>query len=311
MIETPIGKSALEESKIRISIAIAKQLSKEPISRDVKPKTAQPLQSIISYGISRMIISCINQTVINKFVESEAIRSIEYFYKEPYTIQKEIESELGFNHTDSKIKISDYIPLHMTKYDDKYKLVNMKVTNGYVILTENADVQLVFKERLKLKLLDKLPLKVNNDAKEALMPVISDFTSKYNDIYTKQYGEVTIDDFPPCINSIISMINRKENPTHSGRFALVTFCNKIGMRSEDIVKLFQTVKDFEVNMTLYQVDHIIGKKGGVKYSAPSCNTMKTNNLCRCGSDPLCKKVKHPLGYYESMKRLKKRQQKSL
>jgi DNA primase large subunit len=153
----------------------------------------------------------------------------------------------------------------------------------------------------------KMPLNVNPDAKEIFAPIISELTKRSDESTSANFGEVDQDDFPPCMLSLKGMIEKRENPTHIGRFALVSFCNKIGMEPTEIVALFQTVKDFQVGTTLYQVEHILGKHGGVKYAPPACESMKTNNLCRCGDNPLCKRIKHPVGYYSAMKRKKKKE----
>jgi DNA primase large subunit len=311
LMETNFGKSAMELAKIRILLGLKKKDNYDETPKEVNIKMALPLQSIMSYGIARMIVSCTNQYVIDKFIEAEASRSINHFLQEPEDKRHAIEGIIGFEKDASRIRVKDYIPLNLTKYDNKYKLINMPVVKGYVYINDLADRNLIFKEQIKKLLSDKLPLKVHEDARTILNPVINEFTAHYTAITEKDYGEVVQDDFPPCIKTLIYSIKKNENLTHYARFALVSFCNKIGMPQTEIIPLFQQVKDFELGMTAYQVDHITGKGGGVKYQPPSCESMKTNNLCRSGSDPLCSRVKHPVGYYESLKRRQKKQAKNV
>jgi DNA primase large subunit len=62
---------------------------------------------------------------------------------------------------------------------------------------------------------------------------------------------------------------------------------------------------------MYQIEHISGKQGTPAYKCPACDTMQTNGLCLGKENSLCKKVKHPLGYYQAKHKfsLKKPQEK--
>jgi DNA primase large subunit len=95
------------------------------------------------------------------------------------------------------------------------------------------------------------------------------------------------------------MIQKHENPTHMGRFAMVSFLNEVGMPETEIATIFQTVRDFDLSQTMYQIEHISGKQGTPAYKCPACDTMLTNGLCIGKDNSLCKKVKHPLGYYQA------------
>jgi len=313
LLETSDGKKALEIAKTNIIIDLSNNESiiNENLiqsDKDFKIKVANDIPKIIAFGISRMIISCTTQFIIEKFAEKEAERAIYYLGYEPSYIQNTIYKELNYTRDGKRILLKDYIPLNLAKRDGKYKLVNCEVYHGFITI---QDPYLILKEKIKQKIMRKLPLDVKPEIKELFKPVISEIMKHTSSIFSDELGEVNIENFPPCINNIISMINKKENPTHFGRFALVSFCNKAGMSDTEIITLFQAVKDFEITTSLYQVEHITGKKGGTTYAAPACAAMKTNNLCRSGTDPLCTKVKHPLGYYSSMQKRKKKQQKPL
>jgi len=305
LLETSDGKTSLDIAKGRITIALEKKCEDILLDKDVQIKISNTMPSIISYGLSRMIVSCTTQFIIDKFVNNEAERVIYLLNHEDPHVRAAVDDELQFNRESKKVALIDYIPLNMAKYGSQYKLSNCRIMRGYVT-NPDMNMNLILKERIKKLMMKKLPLKVNDDAKEIFKPIISDIMSKSSEVYKDNFGEVERDDFPPCMKSIITGIQRKENPTHFGRFALVSFCDKIGMESTEIVSLFQTVRDFELATSLYQVEHITGKKGGTKYAAPACASMKTNNLCRSGTDQLCNKIKHPVGYYSAMKRRKKR-----
>jgi DNA primase large subunit len=308
LLETTDGKKALELAKLRILLAIEHKSDMEiTYDKDVRIKISSMFPSILSYGMSRMIVSCTTPYTINKYAMNETEKAIRYLTSEVPHIREAVEQELKYDKNSRRMQLKDYIPLGLTKYGTQYKLSNCKISKGIIAFNENMDVNTILRERIRSKIMRKMPLTVNPDAKELFKPIIDEIMKRSDESSMTNFGEVVIDDFPPCIQSIKSMIERRENPTHIGRFALVSFCNKIGMEPTEIVALFQSVKDFQVATTLYQVEHILGKHGGVKYAPPACESMKTNNLCRCGDNPLCRRVKHPIGYYSAMKRKKKKE----
>jgi|WetSurMetagenome_2_1015567.scaffolds.fasta_scaffold00467_26 DNA primase large subunit len=308
LLETIDGKRALDIAKNRVITALTSEEKDVILDKDVQIKMTNKISNIIAFGLARMIVSCTTQYVIDKFANKEAERAIYLLNHDREYIRQAVFRELNYNKDSVKIPLSDYISLNMMRYGKEYKLVNCDITRGNVVI-QNSN--LILKEKIKKKITRKLPLNVNPDAKEIFKPVVSEIMQHTSSTFSNDLGDVTIEHFPPCINNIINMIKKEENPTHFGRFALVSFCNKIGMSDTEIVSLFQTVKDFEVSTSLYQVEHITGKRGGTVYAAPACAALKTNNLCRSGTDPLCNRVKHPLGYYSSMQKRKQKPQKPL
>jgi DNA primase large subunit len=305
LMETSDGKKALELARLRILLALNKAPDSDMIyDKDVVVKITTMFPSLLSYGISRMIVSCTTPFLINKYATSEVEKAIRYLSSELPHIRKAVENEIGFTNDSKRIQLREYVPLNLTKYGSQYKLINCKINKGVIMFSENMHIDAILREKIRSKIMRKMPLTVNPDVKELFGPIISEITSRSDEMSSTNFGEVEQDDFPPCIKNIKSMIEKHENPTHMGRFTLVSFCNKIGMEPTEIVTLFQTVKDFQVATTLYQIEHILGKHGGTNYSPPACESLRTNNLCRRGTDPLCNRVKHPVGYYSAMKRKK-------
>jgi hypothetical protein len=103
---------------------------------------------------------------------------------------------------------------------------------------------------------------------------------------------------------ILGQLQRGENVAHSGRFALTSFLNTIGMDAEAIMRLFSQAPDFREDLTRYQVEHITGVTSGTTYSPPGCQAMQTFGICY-NADDTCRsrkkdgnlRVTHPLHYY--------------
>jgi len=81
---------------------------------------------------------------------------------------------------------------------------------------------------------------------------------------------------------------------------MTAFLHTIGLGVSQIVELYCRAPDFDIDKTLYQVQHITGG-GGTEYTSPACATMRTYGLC-IGKDALCPRVNHPLSYYKVKKR---------
>jgi DNA primase large subunit len=73
------------------------------------------------------------------------------------------------------------------------------------------------------------------------------------------------------------------------------------MDTTGIAELYARSPDFDIEKTMYQVEHITGRGGsGTEYTTPACAAMQTTGLC-VHRDPLCEKVSHPLSYYKVKK----------
>jgi len=120
-------------------------------------------------------------------------------------------------------------------------------------------------------------------------------------------GKLSIDKLPPCLKTILSSIQAGENVPHMGRFALVAFLSSLKLNTNDILKLFSSAPDYEEDKTRYQVEHITGTSSATSYKSPGCDKMRTYGLCPGRQfDELCKKISHPLGYYNKKWRQEKK-----
>jgi len=166
---------------------------------------------------------------------------------------------------------------------------------------ENALFGLI-QEALRFRIQNELPIEVDPKLKTKITPMITDLItliqSKKRKFEAKDLGRVSITRFPPCIKQLLGMTQAGENVPHIGRFALASFLHHIGLSSDQILNLFSTSPDFDVEKARYQVEHITGKISGTEYTPPSCETMKTNSIC-FNPNTLCNKdwMNHPLTYY--------------
>jgi DNA primase large subunit len=302
MLATKDGKVILELAKLRIMTALGRTIT--------TPPTARNEIKLASFYFARRLLTCAKspKSLVEKLIECEAGRSVDYLKTENSQKREKILQELGIDVKTKTISLIEYLPLTVrlaTKHPE-WKLINKTVSKGRVYIGYKDLMDTILKEkikdRLRVGLYDPGEDTLSNpppDVTRILGPIADEMLGGYYKTLSMDVGEVTPSNYPPCIIAIIDELARGDNPTHPARFALVTFANSIGLKEEEIVEMFKNVRDFQMEQTLYQVRHISGTLGGTKYSAPACAKLRTFGLCKAGDNPLCAAVAHPLGYYDA------------
>lgn len=197
----------------------------------------------------------------------------------------------------------DYLRNVRLLHEDRWKLVNKVMKNGWIYLTRN-EVARLLQEEVRRYIISRLHESEKARLPEELEEVIERLRGLIAGYEVKAVKEelprMVIDAFPPCAQRLYGLLATSRHLSHVERFSLTSFLLNIGMSIQDVVKLFVTLTDFDERLTKYQVEHIAGRRGsGTKYSPPSCDTLITHNLCP-GRDDVCKKVRHPVQYYRNV-----------
>ena len=168
-------------------------------------------------------------------------------------------------------------------HDSTWKLVNQKLINGKVCLTERKLSRLL-EEEIRKYIENRLDAKINS-----LPPVLMDRVNNLRELSAMQQEKIRLEQmpervvmeaFPPCIQDVYDRVSNARPVSHLGRFALTSFMLSIGMSPEDVFNFFRSVSDFNERMTRYQVEHIAGTRGsGTKYTPPNCATLRTHGVC--------------------------------
>jgi len=102
-------------------------------------------------------------------------------------------------------------------------------------------------------------------------------------------------DYPPCVKHALEVMARGENLPHSARVMLATYMLAIGKPVDEIVRLYENAPDFNEKITRYQVEHLAGMKGSkTKYSVPSCDKLRNENLCFATAE--CDGINNPIQF---------------
>lgn len=220
------------------------------------------------------------------------------------------------------IPFTDYLKLSKRFWGDpSWKLTNQMLLRGKVYLDRRKLLRL-----LEEKIASHIESLVERSASEAiqggkvpsyLMDTLvkvrekSKGTSQLEPAFKMEgwqpSGTPIHDAFPPCMKSILTLALEGENLSHHQRFALATFMIWIGASEDDILEVLRKLPDYNEKKARYQVEHLMGKRGGGKKYLPySCSTMKTLGMCTADCN-----TKSPLeAYRKNLKALFKHAEKA-
>lgn len=258
----------------------------------------------ISYFLAVLIVrGTDNRYIYWMFADAESKRANKLLLFEDNNAIIELVDRLGvkIRGVDNKFGISflDYIKITSRFSSPRWKAYYYNVQNGFVVVDKRRLARII-EEIVKERVLDDIERIVGvpqeiMEYSNRLITEVSDVLERISKsqeirdiIQTKDWAH-----YPPCIRWMIN--NIALGLPHAARFTLVTFLGKMGYNSEEIVDLFSRVPDFNADRTRYQVEHILGMRGGrKKYSVPSCRTLRSYNLCF--PDEICQGIRHPLYY---------------
>lgn len=220
-----------------------------------------------------------------------------YSKKKVEAVKKYYSLSLGF---------TEFIKLtRRLRGDPKYRLTNHLLIDGkvYLALDDVGLIARLIEERFYEYILEKIESLTSNEEtvrlleNERVLEVISyvKTVEPRHEILAgkRHFGPIRYEAFPPCMARIFESLKNGENLSHHQRFSITSFLGNIGMDKEEIIELFRALPDFKEKVTRYQVEHILGEKGGGKKYLPySCEKMRAIGLCVADCN-----VKNPLQYY--------------
>ncbi|MDD1718663.1 MAG: DNA primase regulatory subunit PriL [Methanoregulaceae archaeon] len=301
-LATEYGKRALSLAVTRLGDAI-RQPAPAPGDGLQLPSDRFGVQiSIASYALARVIVSCMHDRgMIDRLTRYEAWRSFQFLVDEDPDKKAYVAESLGIDPASRSIPVIAFVEIASGMREDRWRLVNRAVGEGQVQIRE-GELDELLRERIRVIITRQFPSRVPQGICGLIAPYIAQVTVAFQERMLEQFGVVDETSFPPCMQALIAALGSGTNLPHTGRFALTAFLHNIGMESSGIIELYSSAPDFDIQRTMYQVEHITGR-GGTEYTAPSCAAMKTTGLC-VRRDQVCERVSHPLNYYRYRKRKK-------
>jgi DNA primase large subunit len=306
----PDLKQLIDKAFERIQVAANGKIYKSDLIGDHVSKEGALPREVFSFLLAIVLLKLSGMhTLIKRFALAEARRAEKYLEKDLANISDESKKELAIRIIDDLfsvqvekldnyfvIPVSDYLKHSINFHEREWKLINRHVENGQVFLTPHETVRLIRKE---------LGTYINSKIINAKTPtMISGFEDSVNKLVSlsKKFitFTVTTGEYPPCVKHAIEELEKGENLPHSGRFMLGAFLLSKGQSVEQIAPLFKNAPDYNERVTLYQLNHLAGTSGsGTKYLCPSCEKLKTQDLCF--AIPECDNIINPLQFGKKRK----------
>jgi DNA primase large subunit len=277
----------------------------------------------LSYPVAILLVVSIDDDFLGRrYALAEAKRAYSLFQREsnPARLLEIAGSAFSWqakNLTSDASQPYDYA-LHFVDYlrnasrirNDPWKLVNRLVIKGMVFLKKDEFARLLSEEVQK-----HVSSTITSSPKINLPPILLQRLARITQILAERREKMRWEElpqktmvaaYPPCIKRLYDALLAGRHLSHVGRFTLTSFLLNVGVDSEELIRVYTSVSDFDERLTRYQTEHIAGKKGsGTKYLPPNCDTLKTHGLCP-GPDDVCRTIRHPLSYYRTKVRLIRR-----
>src|SRR3989344_1044891 len=264
---------------------------------------------ILAFPVAKILVSIIDRLELyRKFSVLFGKVVFTNLEKEKNEVLIDMANDFGL-----KIYLSDppyFVEMGLADYlnnnlDENFiQTANSEVENGRVFLPRSEFARflsMVVSRDLRNSLpivIKKIPAEFKNAAQESE----AEFSERLRKSFSKAYfGEIAPEAFPPCMSKIYAELINGINVNHSGRFAIATFLASIGMNLESIINAFRNTPNFSEKTTRYQVERIAGIKG-TGYSSPSCDKMRSYNLCVANCP-----VSHPVQFYSQEKSREKKE----
>ena len=284
----------------RIKIATDGKIYKSNLSAN---DSSLPME-VFSFLISVILLKLTGiHTLIRRFSLAEARRSERFLEKDLSNHNDRAKEQIAlqimrdlFSITIKKqdddfiIPISNYLKHSINFHEREWKLINRKINNGNVFLTSHETVRLVRKE------IDQfISSKIHSANTPEMIEGFQEYVDKLKVLAKKfEVKIVESSEYPPCIKHAIEVLEKGENLPHSGRFMLATYLLAKGQQVEEIAPLFKNAPDYNEKVTLYQLNHLSGKISTTKYACPSCEKLKSQNLCF--AIPECDNIINPIQF---------------
>jgi DNA primase large subunit len=199
--------------------------------------------------------------------------------------------ELNKVEQDFTIPIENYVIHSVHFHEREWKLVNRRVEDGKVFLTTHETVRLI-----RRALSNYITTKIQSTPSPPMMAGFEESVKNLISMSQKfSTAPVTSTEYPPCIKHAIQVLEKGENLPHSGRFMIATFLLSRGQSVSQIAPIFKNAPDYNEKITLYQLNHLAGLSGSTtKYVCPSCDKLKSQNLCFAIPD--CNNIINPLQF---------------
>jgi len=290
MREHPIYGSSFELGTQRATQALENKLTHK-----AEDKISAEL-SILSFAIARILVNLTrNKSIIRRYAKAEAQMAHALLLREKPEIIENIKTDVGLRIQDNKISYTQYVHYakELAKTNPRWKLVNRRMHEGIIGLNK-AEQLIIMQEAIQQKIATPINVtKTPHEFKQTAENINLRYSGRPTEISMK---ELELNALPPCIKQIIAQLE-SGNASHNSMFVLATTLIDLGLKTENILKIFSRYPSYNEEKSRYQIEFLAGEKSTTRYSSPTCARIKGYGLCVAEC-----KIKHPLMYYRDRKK---------
>ncbi|MEM1922466.1 MAG: DNA primase large subunit PriL [Nitrososphaerota archaeon] len=265
---------------------------------------------LLSFPIALLIVSAVGDDwLARRWALAEALRCGRLLEDEPPEIVVELlRSELGIRveptpqneaHLGAyKVYVPHFLALTSRIDALEWRLINRVVKKGWVYVTPK-ELSRMAVEVIERRILNRYREARGTPLPDSLLGPVKKVREMLAEkrSYEAEVSQVSEKYWPPCMAKIKKELLAGLGIGHFANFALAAFMITAGYTPEQVVAMYSQRSDFNEKIARYQTEHIAGQKGSrVKYSPPSCSTMKIHGLC-VEEGRLCPGIKNPIQYY--------------
>jgi len=281
----PVYSSAVEMGRQRVLDALNGRTK-----TDLSDRISREL-TILSYVIARILVNLIaDRRIIFRYATAEARNAYEFMRNESEHVLRVIKEDINFRLDGNRMDFAHYLKLSKDLAGPEWRLVNRIMSSGMVEIKKH-EVPILLREAIRLKIMEPIDVKgVPENFRRMAKGLRTVTIEAPREIKIKEVNKGAI---PPCISELLNSLEAGDI-SHNGMFILGTFFINLGLKVDDVVKIFSVYPKFNEEKSRYQIEFLAGDRGGTRYSCPTCAKIKSYGLCvsECG-------VKHPLQYYRN------------
>jgi len=284
--EHPLYSSAIDLGRKRVQDALRAE-----IDSNASDKVSQEL-AVLSYVMARIIVNATgNKTLLARYAKAESYNAYELLRKDSNEALEKVKGDVGFPLQDEWMSFADFLRLSKDMATEPgWKLASRALDAGRVRINNRSEVLALLREQIRERVAEPvetrhIPAELKTLAKQ-LNETLSGTTIKVD------FKDLNADALPPCIIKMLASMGAG-SASHNHMFILATFFIGLGMKPDDVVRIFSKSPKFDEEKTRYQLSFLSGEASTTKYSCPTCAKIKSYGLCvaECG-------IKHPIHYYK-------------
>lgn len=302
-LERILGEEGRSAAVDRAIERIERALSSDTVG---EPRRDDEVE-LLSYPLARIIVSLVDdRRVTNRYVQAEGRTAAQRFEEDRQRTQDNnlaIDQQWIFDEFDLEVRegadgfalaVVDYLSLVEELSDDRWRLVNRPLDEGWVSLSESEFPRL-FEAGVRTRISRDLPLAVPEEIAERLKGPVEEIQSAVGAIrLPEEFSIIDPAAFPPCMVALIEQTEAGETLSPSSRYALASFLTSLDLAPEELNRVIEEPIAEELTQMANAVG---GDEGPTQFPPGSCETMVAYGDC-VNKDELCARIEHPLEYYE-------------